>query len=55
MTLAKVELGRHLFYDQRMSVNGKASCATCHRQDLAFTDGRPVSWAPPPRRIRAAP
>lgn len=40
MTPAKVELGRYLFYDKRMSVNGKTSCATCHRQELAFTDGR---------------
>lgn len=43
MTAAKVELGRYLFYDTRMSVNGKASCATCHKQELAFTDGRAVS------------
>ena len=43
MSAAKVELGRHLFYDTRMSVNGKASCATCHQQELAFTDGRRVS------------
>ena len=42
MTAAKVELGRYLFYDTRMSVNGKASCATCHKQELAFTDGRAV-------------
>jgi cytochrome c peroxidase len=40
MSAAKVELGRHLFYDKRMSRNGKQSCATCHRQELAFTDGR---------------
>ena len=40
MSAAKVELGRYLFYDQRMSVNGTQSCATCHRQQLAFTDGR---------------
>ena len=40
MNAAKVHLGRYLFYDQRMSVNGQASCATCHQQDLAFTDGR---------------
>ena len=40
MSTAKVELGRHLFYDQRMSVNGKQSCGSCHRQELAFTDGR---------------
>jgi cytochrome c peroxidase len=42
MTAAKVELGRYFFYDTRMSVNGKASCATCHKQELAFTDGRAV-------------
>jgi cytochrome c peroxidase len=40
MSLAKVELGRRLFYDRRMSVNGLESCATCHRQEFAFTDGR---------------
>lgn len=40
MTRAKVDLGRFLFYDKRMSVNGTQSCASCHRQELAFTDGR---------------
>jgi len=40
MNPAKVELGRHLFYDSRLSVNGKQSCASCHRQELAFTDGK---------------
>jgi cytochrome c peroxidase len=40
MSAAKIELGRYLFYDKRISVNGKQSCATCHRQKLAFTDGR---------------
>ena len=40
MSAAKVELGRYLFYEKRMSVNGKQSCGTCHRQELAFTDGR---------------
>jgi cytochrome c peroxidase len=39
MSAAKVDLGRHLFYDKRLSVNGTESCATCHRQRLAFTDG----------------
>jgi len=43
MTAAKVQLGRFLFYDKRMSVNGTTSCATCHRQELAFTDGRAVA------------
>lgn len=33
-------VGPHLFYDKRMSVNGKLSCGGCHRQELAFADGR---------------
>jgi cytochrome c peroxidase len=41
MSAVKVELGRYLFYDRRLSVNGQESCATCHRQELAFTDGLP--------------
>lgn len=40
MSAAKVELGRHVFYDERLSIDGTMSCATCHRQELAFTDGR---------------
>ena len=40
MSTAKVELGRHLFYDTRLSVTGTFSCATCHEQRLAFTDGK---------------
>jgi len=40
MSAAKVELGRYLFYDKRISVNGKESCGSCHKQELAFTDGR---------------
>jgi cytochrome c peroxidase len=43
MSVAKVELGRYLFYDTRLSLNDKTSCATCHKQELAFTDGRAVS------------
>jgi cytochrome c peroxidase len=40
VTPARVELGRHLFYDTRLSGNGTQSCATCHAQERAFTDGR---------------
>lgn len=42
MSDAKVDLGRHLFYDKRLSRDGSMSCATCHEQALAFTDGRPT-------------
>jgi cytochrome c peroxidase len=40
LTVEAVELGRRLFYDPRLSANGKVSCSTCHIQRLAFTDGR---------------
>jgi cytochrome c peroxidase len=40
MSPARVELGRHLFYDTRLSANGTQSCGTCHEQARAFTDGR---------------
>lgn len=42
-TPAKVELGRRLFYDTRLSRDGSMSCASCHRPELAFTDGRATS------------
>lgn len=40
MSETKARLGRYLFYDTRLSVNGTQSCASCHKQELAFTDGR---------------
>jgi cytochrome c peroxidase len=40
ISAAKVQLGRHLFYDKRLSENQTQSCATCHQQKLAFTDGK---------------
>lgn len=41
MSAAKVELGRHLFYDRRLSGNETISCSTCHIQAFAFSDPRP--------------
>jgi cytochrome c peroxidase len=40
MSAEKVELGRRLFFDPRLSGNGTQSCASCHRPEIAFTDGR---------------
>ncbi|QKS02217.1 cytochrome-c peroxidase [Sphingomonas sp. CL5.1] len=39
MTAAKIELGRRLFYDADLSVDGTMSCASCHEQRHGFTDG----------------
>ncbi len=40
VTTERVELGRYLFYDTRLSASGNTACATCHQQRLAFTDGK---------------
>ena len=40
-TLQKADLGRHLFYDVRLSRNETESCASCHQQQFAFSDHRP--------------
>ncbi|MBC9908856.1 cytochrome-c peroxidase [Chitinophaga varians] len=39
ITNAGATLGRVLFYDKNMSINNTRSCASCHHQDKAFTDG----------------
>lgn len=36
-----ITLGRTLFFDPALSTDGKISCASCHRPDLAFADGLP--------------
>ncbi len=35
------ELGERLFFDPRLSANGKLSCASCHQPERFFTDGLP--------------
>ena len=42
MSAVKVELGRRLFHDQRLSLNQTQSCASCHQADKALTDGQPL-------------
>lgn len=42
-TKLRVELGRRLFYDPRLSADGATSCGTCHVLSSAFTDGKKVS------------
>ncbi|MDX2033244.1 MAG: cytochrome c peroxidase [Blastocatellia bacterium] len=43
MTAAKIELGRKLFFDPRLSADGRISCATCHKPEMGFADGRAVA------------
>jgi cytochrome c peroxidase len=38
-----VILGKQLFFDTRLSADGKNSCATCHRPEHAYTDNRTVA------------
>ena len=39
----KVELGRYLYFDPRLSADSSVSCASCHSPKYAFTDGAAVS------------
>jgi cytochrome c peroxidase len=43
LTPAKIELGRKLFFDARLSADGRVSCSSCHDPKLAFTDGKAVA------------
>ncbi len=43
VTPEKVRLGRWLFYDPRLSSDGRVSCATCHRPENAFSEPTPHS------------
>jgi cytochrome c peroxidase len=38
-----VTLGRVLFYDTHLSINGAISCASCHKQQLGFSDNVALS------------
>ena len=39
----KIDLGRKLYFDPRLSKDGTVSCATCHDPDKGFSDGRKTS------------
>ncbi len=43
LTKGKYELGRQLYFDPRVSLDGTVSCATCHNPDKGWTDQMPVS------------
>jgi cytochrome c peroxidase len=44
-TPQKVEFGRQLFFEKKLSSNNKQSCAGCHQPNKAFTDGLTTSEA----------
>ncbi len=46
-TPAKIELGKMLFFDRRLSGDGTMNCATCHDPEKAFTDGLDISLSYP--------
>jgi cytochrome c peroxidase len=43
LTVERIELGRRLFNDRRLSRDQSLSCASCHDPHRAFSDGRPVA------------
>lgn len=38
LTIEGVKLGRMLFYEKALSLDGSISCGSCHQQEFAFTD-----------------
>lgn len=46
-TPEKIELGKKLFFDRRLSGDGTMSCATCHMPEQGFTDGQDISLSYP--------
>lgn len=42
LTRAKIELGRQLYFDPRLSADGTVSCASCHHPDEGYTRGTPT-------------
>jgi cytochrome c peroxidase len=56
MTSEKIELGKKLFFDRRLSGDATTSCANCHDPEKAFTDGSEISLSyPTTRNFRNAP
>ncbi len=43
LTVEGIELGRRLFYDRILGRDSAFACADCHKQELAFTDGRALA------------
>ncbi|MGC8861799.1 MAG: cytochrome-c peroxidase [Armatimonadota bacterium] len=43
MTDAKINLGKQLYFDGRLSSDGTISCASCHKPDAGWADKTPVS------------
>jgi len=49
-TLAKIELGKKLFFDRRRAGDGTMSCVTCHDPELGYSDGLEISLNYPTTR-----
>ena len=43
LTVEKIELGRRLFSDRRLSRDGSIACVSCHDPERAFSDSRPIA------------
>ena len=57
ITNEKVELGKKLYFDPRLSKSGLISCNTCHNIGLGGADGIPAAighgWTPNPHHLNS--
>jgi cytochrome c peroxidase len=49
-TMEKIELGKKLFFDRRLSGDGTMSCSTCHDPEKAYSDDLAISLSYPTTR-----
>lgn len=43
LTVEKIEVGRQLFFDRRLSRDGSIACSSCHDPERAYSDGRDIA------------
>ena len=49
-TPEKIELGKQLFFDRRLSGDGTMSCSTCHDPEKGYSDDMAISLSYPTTR-----
>lgn len=50
----QIDLGKYLFFDPVLSIDGSISCATCHDPNLGFSDGKSTSTGLHDRKLKRA-
>lgn len=55
LTVDKINLGKQLYFDKRLSADGAIACVTCHAPDKGFSDAVPPRQGSKDRSAAAMP